>query len=441
MNEDTILAKANDLGIKCMERLDLINYIKKHSNADEDILESLAYDLAMQIYYYGGQFRSPAEDSFIVKRWLKTVLNNVLSECGFMFKALSKNRITTRKNNIISNSYFSVNDELKKIGYNVYQPFWRSGRFVDVSVDRKLVREFNGIRNSLAESDFIDIINEGFLKRIRKFRGHLMDFYTAYNIAALIVPYDLPFFEKLSISIFKEIKRPSFVFLHGLPARYSNFVDNRTDYRIVWGDKIREAYINAGVAGNRIFVSGHPHYKKFDVEELAFDLRDILVITKTMGGCQWSDRGNLILYLYSVQNVLKRMGVGSVRVRMHPCENPRWYFKFIDNGFFKLDNQCLADSLKRSTLVIGPTSTVFLESMYYGVNYTIYEPAVDDIDLMKWKLVPPFNGIDQRIPVAKNEDELMKLLADRGRIDISCFSDYIRTPFDITFIKQFIKDQ
>jgi hypothetical protein len=88
--------------------------------------------------------------------------------------------------------------------------------------------------------------------------------------------------------------------------------------------------------------------------------------------------------------------------------------------------------------VIGPTSTVFLEALYYGVNYVCFEPSIEDIDLLNFPLVPPFDGSDERVPIAKNEDELEKIIKRKILVNLEVFDDYIKTPFDLSFIKTMI---
>ena len=161
-----------------------------------------------------------------------------------------------------------------------------------------------------------------------------------------------------------------------------------------------------------------------------------MIVSKSLNGAQHRDavrlidRGNLIIYLEGIRNVLKAIGVKKVRLRVHPSENIDWYFKFIDRDFFVADNVLLRDSLKRSTLVIGPTSTVFLESIYYGVNYLVYEPASQNVDLSGFPLVPPFDGSDPKVPIAKNEAELLRMLKEKTLVDKTVFNDYVDTPFD-----------
>jgi hypothetical protein len=155
-------------------------------------------------------------------------------------------------------------------------------------------------------------------------------------------------------------------------------------------------------------------------------------------GVLLANRANLILYLYSLEKILRRFGIKSVRFRPHPSENADWYLKFLNKDFYKLDRGNITESIQKSTLVIGPTSTVFLESLYYGINYVVYEPAIKNIDLVNCPLVPPFDGEDLKVPVAKDETGLEYILKNKVMVDPSWFDDYITTPFDLSFVKNLI---
>ena len=122
-------------------------------------------------------------------------------------------------------------------------------------------------------------------------------------------------------------------------------------------------------------------------------------------------------------------------MRPHPSQNPKWLFRFIDNNFFSLDTATLSDSLNRSTLVIGPTSTLFLESLIYGVNYTVYEPLInEDTSLGGYKLVPPFDGKNKKVPVANSEKELIEIISNKICNDVSIIDDYIAPKFSLDSI-------
>ena len=51
---------------------------------------------------------------------------------------------------------------------------------------------------------------------------------------------------------------------------------------------------------------------------------------------------------------------------------------------------------------------------------------------------PPFDGSDTRVPVAHTEEELERLLREQPKTDPSILSEYVRIPFDISFMKDII---
>jgi hypothetical protein len=223
-----------------------------------------------------------------------------------------------------------------------------------------------------------------------------------------------------------------------LPTRYNAIDDNRADYLLVWGEKIKECYIRAGVDEKKIFVIGNPGFSVKPNNSLRNSLESILVITNCISPFPENsdkvilqDRGNLLTYLYSIQNVLQRFGVKKVRFRPHPFENSSWYEKNVDNNFFILDRDKLSISLEKTSLVIGSSSTVLLDALAHGVNYIVYEPIVDQLTLKNFRLVPPFDKSDARIVVATNEEELYNNIKSKNIIDPSVIKDYLGNEFNI----------
>lgn len=418
----------------------LFNYLKNNTSLNKDILDTLKFEIDKNIYHYGDQFKNPRESQKFRKLNLMNVLKDLYITLGLFFSQ----KYDIDKKNIVSGAYFTYREELQKLGFNVYSTVWAKKKF-PICADLNIYHETQKLENIFNKDSLNEILKPLFLRRIELFREYLEQYYLKKNISALIAPTDIPFFWMLSIQIFKKIKRPSFVFTHGFPHRHNAIDDNRADYLVVLGEKIKDCYVKAGVNPNKIFVSGHPLYKTFKIQEIKFSFENILVITKGMAGAQessdlliLSDRGSSISYLYSVQNVLQKFGIRSVRFRPHPSENGKWYLKHLDNNFFKLDAENLVKSLNMSSLVIGPTSTVFLEAFFYGVNYVIYEPSSNGFDLLNFKLVPPFDSSDSRVPTANSEKELTNLLKDRTKVDFSFIHDYIKTPFDLSFMKKLL---
>lgn len=424
-----------------MESFYLLDYLKENSELNPKHLNILKYELDKRLYYYGNHFKYPFEKN---KKSLSNILNNYLKIGYTTIKILQNNISNSSKERVFSNAYFTVNKELSKLGYEVYSPSWHFVKDGNIFPDLKVYLASRKISSILNNGSFHDIIADNFISEINKFEESLISAFQKRKIKAVILPNDVAFFEKILINVSKKLDIPSIIFLHGLPARYNIIDENQTDYLIVWGKKIKDNYINCGFQSNKIFVSGHPYYPEKVKSSLIFSMNNILVLTKTMNGGQHSDkvrltdRGNSILYLLTIEKVLRNLGVKSVRLRTHPSENINWYYQFISKDFFISDKNTLKKSINSSSMIIGPTSTVFLESIYYGRNYIVYEPSIDGVDLCKYNLAPPFDKSDSRVPVATNETELTNLLENKMVVDQSIFSEYIKNPFDISFIREII---
>ncbi|MGD1003092.1 MAG: hypothetical protein ABR884_00760 [Minisyncoccia bacterium] len=422
-----------------MEPFSLFDYLKKNTEIDKSKLDLLKSELDRRIYFYGEHFKYPKERS----GWGKSMKSRAkdLSKDIYAGFFLSKGGKKTNKKNILSNAYFSVNDELAKQNFNVLRPMHKPlpGEY-SIAGNLGVYKNFLKINHYIRESDFKYLISEEFFAQLDSFIDQLTDYYRSMNMTSLIVYNDTLFFDLINIEIFKRLKKPSFIFSHGLPGRYNIYDENKTDYLVVWGKKIKENYVHVGFDPDKILISGHPFYKELPDAKLRNNLDNILVLSKPLDVAQskdkvrLSDRGNSIVYLYSIEKILKSLGVRSVRLRIHPQDDINWYYKFINRDFFAIDRDPLRISLGRSTLVIGPTSTVFLEAIYYGVNYLVYEPTVAGLDLSGYSLVPPFDGSDNKVPTANDEGSLKLLLKGKALVDRTIFNDYIDTPFNIRVI-------
>lgn len=424
-----------------MQNFYLLRWLKERSGVDPEIVDLLKFALDKRIYHYGDQFINPAEKNAVEAFYwgVRAVAGGVLSPFKNAREQAGAGGSGVK---IASHAYFGLNAALVEQGFEAFQVPWHMSRS-DLG-HPSLFRRMRKIASMLESADFKDLLTKDFAADVRHLRYELKEYFLRAGIAALVVPYDLPFFERLSIKLFKELNRPSFISLHGLAGRYNHIDDNRTDYLLVWGGKIKEFYVRAGIPQEKIFVTGHPSYREPVAKKLRFALDDVLVISKSMCGAQHSaeeilsDRGNLPLYLYSVRKVLERAGVKRARLRLHPSESGRWYARFIGADFYTMDRGPLSASLASASLVVGPTSTVFVESLVSGVNYLVYEPEMAGLDLVNYPLVPPFDGTEPGIPTAHNEDDLHRLLSSRAAVDPASLSGYIRTPFDISFLADLI---
>ncbi|MDD2806179.1 MAG: hypothetical protein PHV33_11540 [Elusimicrobiales bacterium] len=415
-----------------METFYLPRWLKEEGGMDPELADALKFELDKRLYYYGAQFAYPQERAYLERKYrgLKTLVRGAAAR----LKPSSRpGRAGLEK--ISSNAYFNLNTALEEAGFVAQGAPWTLSP-AELG-DAKLYRQIDFLKRSFDQADFKTLLSPAFQARVAAFRTGLREFYRRRGYAALVVPFDMPFFERCAIAAFRELGRPSFVALHGLPGRYNAKDDNRANYLLVWGERIKELYVQAGVPGEKIFVTGRPGPAAPPPLEPRFSTADVLVISKSMNGAQHSgeeilsDRGNLPLYLYSVRKGLEDAGVKRARLRLHPSESAAWYKGFVGGEFYSFDSAPLAASLKRATLVVGPTSTVFVEALLAGVNYLVYEPAANGRDLTNYPLVPPFDGSEPGVPCAGAPAELAQLIAGKKAVATAVLARYLKTPFSL----------
>lgn len=415
---------------------DLINYlIENFDKEDADKIDLIRYNLSGKIYSYGDQFKKKKVNS--IKRRFIDVLEFVAI---LIFRKLNRKA----KTKILSSAYSTWNTQLEKLGYNVYNPCWNFTKSMKIESSSKLYFLAKKIKRYFAIKDFNYLISEEFLSLVNEFSVLQKENCIANNYKALIVPQDVGLFEKITINIFKELNLPTFFWAHGgMPNRYDGEMSNRTDYSIQWGQKQVDAFVKNGYDSSKFLISGHPTYNDTP-KSLRFSLDKVLVLTKSLTGTSpqnkhtLEDRGNAIMYLYSIQKVLKKNGVNQVMLRPHPSENFKWYKKYIDTNFFKEDKSSFYDSLKKASLVVGPVSTSLIDSLFHGVNYLVYEPLIKGKNIFGKKPSAPLDGSDLRIPIANSEEELERILKEKRKIEIEVYQDFVKTPKDLSFFKDII---
>jgi hypothetical protein len=408
------------------------NYLKQQQ--DESYIDDLKYELDRRVYHYGDQFRKNNDNnSFNFSSLLKKQFR--------ITRALLKSSkdINDFKNIAINNAYFSLKDDLRLYNYTPLDVPWICS-YNKYSLYISLLKYQNFLDNVTYDS----IISSESFNLYKKIHEKLLEYYSSSNVKILCLYNDMCSFEKMSIKIFKKLNKPSYVFLHGIPGRYNNIDENRTDFLVVWGKKIKENFVKAGIDEKKILISGHPSYKKYDLTniKLRTGLDNILVLSKSMflspqgDKVQLTDRGNLILYLLEIEEVLKRKNVQHVKFRPHPSENINWYYKFISRQFFRPDvNTNITESFKQSSLVIGSTSTSFLNSLMNNVNYIIYEPSNNNNDYLNFPLNPPFDNKDERAVVANTKEELFEKVSNGSIVNKDILLDYIDPNYNLDFLK------
>lgn len=422
-----------------MERY-ILNYLR-NTISDErykKCIENLKVELDWHFYAYGENL----SDRY--KRGYKGSLRDRVAACVQDFLSVSRLPDVNDKQNILTFTRLPVK-ELERLDVNFFSTIFSpiGKRNIIGNHDMKLFRDYmNKVFN---EMTFNKSLKTEVLDSIIYHEDKLLENYRDSNLRGLFLNTDEYYFNKVHIDIFKKLNRPSFIFSHGLPGIYSEEVDNSSDYLVVWGQQIKDNYISAGFSPDKIIVGGNPKYNDFKIKKLRNEMSDILVMTS--GSIQWHmhswsdlpiyDRSLIILYLYSVENVLKRSGVTHARLRPHPSVSIEWLSKYIDLSFYEFDQMSLLDSLSRSTLVIGCTSTTFLESLMVGVNYIIYEPSFNGYTMTGGTLVPPFDGSDEDVVIAEDEETLYELIKDRYCSNTRMLEKYME-PFNFSNVKNIL---
>lgn len=422
----------------------LYNYFNYSDGQNREYYDLIRYVLDQKIYYYGNNFKHPHERH--VSGYEEIKIKILRKGYDLFVKVNSVFPKKSDKIKIWSSAYFDLPEKINNEKYCISKPPWNYSKKGNDLYNYDLYKKVKKVQDKLDFGNVNELIQQSFFEEIDSLKAYIKQYVLKEDIKAIFLANDLGFFDKLIIQIFKEINRPSFLLIHGLPGIYGSIDNNTTDYLVVWGEAIKQNYIDVGLNPNKIIVNGHPKYDIKIDRHLKFEFDDILVLPKSMPGAPMgdqyalSDRGNCIYYMLSIQNVLKKLGVSKVRFRPHPSEDPNWYLKYLDNGFFIRDMDCLETSLKRSSLIIGPTSTVFLESLLYGKNYVVYEPRLkNENGLDNLPVIPPFNGNNQKVPSAKTDEELFVILKNKHKVDLSILSEYIEPSFNPDLILEKIQ--
>lgn len=452
----------------------LLSYLKDYYKDPkmDRILDYFKVDFDRYLYGYGRQFRP--------------VINDKESELFLLYEEDYLKRSLYRFHRFCFNTAIDLYYPIRRSFCKIFHPYDRKKEIYDnlnaKYITSKKVLFFSGesstLKNKFAEKG-IDVvfINEyfkstkselrtldkwkqdlyklSFRERLQIERYDCLDKYIKIiqeefrGYSGLFVGNDEYFECKLFVDAFKEMGIPTFHWSHGIPGPYDEDLYRRADYLMVWGKGFKDNFVKTGMDSDKIIVSGNIHY--FEIpDNLKFrnSLDDVLVMTSvTIGDIthRWNydkfpiwDRSLLITYIYSVENVLKSIGVKRARIRLHPVNNKAWVSKFIDTDFYEVDYSCLDESLNKATLVIGQTSSTFVEVMRKGITYIVYEPGSNGHNINNEKLDPPFDGSNPSLQVAFTEEKLKEMIETHYTPNPDVLKQYM-VPFDISSIVPYLK--
>lgn len=413
-------------------------------NLDEDTYDLLSYTANDILYNFSDHH--VATKNRLKQGFGDSFKKNITKY--FRFSIFLKNFLLFRKkksNTIMSNAYVNVN----LYGANVVLPPWVFSPKGIVASSLAIYFVIENIDRELKKRSIKILMSQEFKLLLSKFEKELLKLFSDYKVGALVVPNDMAFFENLSIKIAKKYNIASFVYLHGLPARYNNIDDNRAEYLVVWGSGLKNEYVNAGVDAKKILTLKHPTYSNFHKTVLKSTLDNVLVLTKAISGvpCISTEivlpkRSVLLYYLELVKSNLKELGVTKAKLRLHPSELKSFYEDNLTDDFFVIDESSLNDALTNASLVFGPTSTMVLDAIKAKKNYILFDPVIDGLTLEGMPLVPPFTG-DFFIKLSNSFEEIRNNVANSStNIDFDKLNAFLEVDerdvsrfYDITNVK------
>lgn len=395
--------------------------------------EWMKYELDNRVYYYGEHFKSPWEGKPYKQRLIKTL-------------AAFKRRIIGEKHSIqgnykgciLSEAYFSIGEIIgKECNKNVCKFPWVSmtGSFAN--------DKYQNLIEGLSSKNYKELVCDEFCQGLELLFQEIKRFVSDNEVKLVVFPNDLVPIHRIAIDACKAANVKTAIFLHGLPARYDSIDDNRADFLCVWGEGIKEQYVKHGLKPEKILVTGHPTYSKLLFPKIdKVSLSNPLVISSSVCGAPsisdsyfLSDRGVCVNYAWSVQYVLQNLGVTHAVLRLHPSENPSWYAKYIDTSFYEIDYSSLSDSLSKSSVVIGPTTTVCIDATLAGKPFCGYEPILK----YSYPLVSPFDNSEVDFPIALTIEELEYNVKNNQILAPEIFTRYISNKFNVRILLDKIK--
>lgn len=393
--------------------------LKNNYPDKEELLRWINVKLDRIIYFYGPSLKSPR------KRTLKQSIYKIAKK---YYLQLHKNR-HSYYGAVICEAYFHVGKYVEKEGFKVELPPWTTG-----CLSPEGMKTISSL--SLDSDENLNyLISEEFTERVYKLKEELRNFFIVNKTPFVLLANGEQPIYRIVIDLCKEINVPTGVFLHGLPARYSLDDNYHADYLFVWGEKIKENFQRKGCK-SKIVVTGHPIFSQYKKKKETED--NVVVLTQSISYTHCSndyvmeDVGMTIQYIYTVENVLKRLGYKKAILRPHPGEDPNWYKKRMDTSFFTIDTNSLEKTIGNAKFIVGPTTTVVLDAVYSNIPYYVF--IIDSITNSDTApVVPPFTHIDET-PVSYTEEDLYNNIRNHNSATIKNFDGYVQQIFDISKI-------
>jgi hypothetical protein len=424
-----------------MKKYNLYNFYKRRARTEDEkkVLDYLEYSISKSIYAYGDHFKNKKSGlfSFFLNK-IKIFI--IIIAAGVLTTSNKKNK----KMKGLSMSAFRYDELLSNQDISIERIFWAPKKSRKITFNFKLYIMYLFVDFNLHFNKGNNLISNKKIKMIISFRSNLLTFLSEKKYKFLFVSEDMSFYSRLLIDVFKDLKKPSFLLAHGgVHSFYGNGMDERTNFVGQWGQMQINGFVNNNYDESRFVNIGHPFYSK-NFTNLSFSFENILILTKTVSGVSLEedknseDRGNAITYLLLVKEALLFLGVKKARLRPHPSESIDWYIEFLGNDFYIEDSDSVEESLLKSSLVIGPISTMIVDSVSHGVNYVLFEPVIDGKNILGSSLMSFIEPLGNEFPWAKSKRELIDLLVKQKKISSNIFQDLCKKPFDSRSIHEIL---
>ena len=419
--------------------LNYLQYAEKYSSLSKENFDLLYYQLDKCVWCHSDYWRNSLQI-------YKTIELNCNCKSIFSLQksfAFIKSIITRFRN------FFLLKKEIKNDNYNeivICRSYFNfkadfpfccfdlfDFSFLDVNKYKNDIKLIMEVEENFKTEGLNYFLSSEMNEKINQLKESLIRIYSSNKVKAFFTYADSDFWSRILILVFKKLNKPTFLYVHGMPGIYKS-VYNRSDFLLVWSEKMKRNFIDAGMPKEKIILWQNKKYAGITASLKKVELSSVVVLGYTIPGsdpCCDKTRtfqrnfGLTLLYADLVKNTLLKLGIKRAILRPHPSENHFWYIKNVDTSFYSIDNSSSDDEcLEKASLIIGPTSTMIVNSLYHGVPYILFEPVLSGEELSIFGLVPPFDGTDSFVPLCRTEAELYSAIKEGKSAKQELFFEY-----------------
>lgn len=423
-----------------MKDYSLFSYYREHATGNlRNHLDLIEYIIHEDVYRCGAHLKpkSPSKIEFLFK-----VIVTIAAQIFTLFFVKRPSEVKYRG---LSQSSSTFDTHFMRYGYSVDRVVWAPKRKIPSRFRLGILISYFRIHWRFHFSPRGYLIDRKFVDEVSRLKEQIVELVLEEQYSFLFVSEDLNFDARLLIAVFDQIGKPSFLMAHGgMQSFYGNGMDERTSYLCQWGQLQVDGFVENGYDAARILNVGHPSYVK-KKGALRSSLDSVLVLTRSCTGArieegkEIEDRGKAIAYMLELQRSLQSLGIERVRYRPHPVEESDWYSQYLDPEFFTLDNDSVEVSLNKSSLVLGPISTMMVDAVCRGVNYVIYEPVEEAKNILGATTMSPMLSRPADYPWAKSREELESTLKQGRKISKDGVDALLNDNFEADLVKEKIE--